>query len=284
MIAGYKKPTEKPVYREKLNLQNIPYKGLSINSNPTSLGDMTSIINSSPLSYKYQLQPGVYGNQIRVGVYQDGKYQPFSKERIQNEIEENRIPDQREENYLRIQKLKGYQTGGVKPTFLLPEKEQKEYYEYLSNRNKKTRPLTDEEKALMSGDTHNLPDSKLENIGELFDFTGVLSHDDAQRAYESWKRSGRSTPTLQEELDMFSAVPGLGKYGRIKYMVPNSGPKIAFKTIPWQETVNFFGQEEMFGPTNQEEDKNSKKYGGTKTYLKGGLKNRVLYNKAKYKR
>lgn len=114
LTPKYKEPTEEPVYREKLNLQTIPYKGLSINSNPPSLGDMTSIINSSPLSYKYQLQPGVYGNQIRVGVYQDGKYQPFNKERIQNEIEENRIPDQREENYLRIQKLKGYQTGGVR--------------------------------------------------------------------------------------------------------------------------------------------------------------------------
>lgn len=100
----YQRPSVKPIY-----------KNLSINSNaPTSLGNMTSMVKSSPLNYKYQLQPGVYGNQIRVGVYQDGKYQPFSREKIQNEIEENRIPDQREENYKKIQKLKGNKTGGVR--------------------------------------------------------------------------------------------------------------------------------------------------------------------------
>jgi hypothetical protein len=66
---------------------------------------------------------------------------------------------------------------------------------------------------------------------------------------------------MQEDLDMFSAVPLLGKFSKIKYLAPNSGPKVAYKYLPWQEIVNLFGQEGLYGPKNQETEETSKKQG-----------------------
>jgi hypothetical protein len=128
-----------------------------------------------------------------------------------------------------------------------------------ANVNTALRPMTNEEKARYSNEQWRLPDSVLENIVELIDPSGLFSHDDAQRAYEQWKMSGRPSPTMQEDLDMFSAIPLLGKYSKIKYIAPGSGPKFTYKTLPWQELVNLFGQEGLYGPKNQETEESSKK-------------------------
>jgi hypothetical protein len=70
----------------------------------------------------------------------------------------------------------------------------------------------------------NLPDDYYEpaseNFLEFFDPTGILSHDDARASYDTWKKSGRAMPTLDESLNMISAIPAIGKLkilGRIAY-------------------------------------------------------------------
>lgn len=79
--------------------------------------------------------------------------------------------------------------------------------------------------------------SQLENLYEFFDITGISSYDDAAAAYDQWNRSGRTYPTIEEGVDMFGAVPVLGKLGRLKYLNPNTIKK-SYKNIPWQEIVN----------------------------------------------
>jgi hypothetical protein len=88
-------------------------------------------------------------------------------------------------------------------------------------------------------------DGIVENIAEFFDPTGVLSHDDAKRAYSSWKSSERSYPNFSELMDMFGVVPALGKFGNIKYLknagaIKNSMKYVApaFGAIPWQKIIN----------------------------------------------
>jgi hypothetical protein len=54
-------------------------------------------------------------------------------------------------------------------------------------------------------------DSVLEDVLELLDPTGYLSHDDFRAARQSWKESGRAMPTADEFLDMLGAVPMIGK-------------------------------------------------------------------------
>jgi len=128
-----------------------------------------------------------------------------------------------------------------------------------SKANSALRPMTNEEKAVYDNEQWRLPDSTLENIMELVDPTGTFSHDDAKRAYEVWKASGRVTPTLQEGLDMFSAVPGLGKYGKYAYLSQGSNlAKPVMKSIPWQQIVNLFGTEELYGPVNKGENSSEK--------------------------
>jgi len=85
-----------------------------------------------------------------------------------------------------------------------------------------------------------MPDSTLENIFEFFDPSGVLSHDDARRAYREWKESKSDLPTITQALDMFGAVPALGKLGKLKYLAePAAGAmKPIYKYFPWQDVLN----------------------------------------------
>jgi len=82
-------------------------------------------------------------------------------------------------------------------------------------------------------------DSTLENILEFVDFTGYLSHDDARAAYNAWQQSNRPLPSLSESLDMFGAVPALGKLGKLKYLadIPDA-LKPVYKYFPWQQVLN----------------------------------------------
>ena len=81
--------------------------------------------------------------------------------------------------------------------------------------------------------------SSLENLIEFVDPTGVSSHDDAYQAYNQWQQSNSMLPSLGQALDMFGAVPMLGKLGKIKYLNPDA-LKTAYKTIPWQKIINTF--------------------------------------------
>jgi hypothetical protein len=98
-------------------------------------------------------------------------------------------------------------------------------------------------------------DSTMENIAEFFDPTGYTSWDDANRAYNEWKKSNSVLPSMSQALDMFGAVPALGKFGKLKYLDPNS-IKTAYKAIPWQKILNAFDTAE------DEVSKTKKKYGG----------------------
>ena len=51
----------------------------------------------------------------------------------------------------------------------------------------------------------------LENVAEFFDPTGILSYDDAEAAYNRMKARGADTPNFDEALDMFGALPLVGK-------------------------------------------------------------------------
>lgn len=91
-------------------------------------------------------------------------------------------------------------------------------------------------------------DSVFENIVEFADPSGYFSWDDAKQAYEDWMKSGNEYPTAEQALSMFSAVPALGKFGKIKYLdktllngFQKGIPQDAYKYIPWQDIVNFFG-------------------------------------------
>lgn len=107
-------------------------------------------------------------------------------------------------------------------------------------------------------------DSTIENIAEFFDPTGYTSWDDANRAYNEWKKSNSVLPSMSQALDMFGAVPALGKFGKLKYLDPNS-IKTAYKAIPWQQILNAFDTAE------DEISKTKKKYGGwLEQYQEGG--------------
>lgn len=54
-------------------------------------------------------------------------------------------------------------------------------------------------------------DSALEDLLEVVDPTGLLSHDDFRAAKKSWMESGRAMPTADEFLDMVGAVPLIGR-------------------------------------------------------------------------
>ena len=86
--------------------------------------------------------------------------------------------------------------------------------------------------------TGETEDSTLENIVEFIEPTGISSWNDARKAYNSWKKSGKRTPSLEQGLDMFGAVPGLGKFGKLKYLADPDAMKAVYKFFPWQQTIN----------------------------------------------
>jgi hypothetical protein len=79
-------------------------------------------------------------------------------------------------------------------------------------------------------------DTWQENVIELLDPTGISSYDDAERAYYEWKDSKSSYPDFGQVMDMFGAVPLLGKFGKLKYL--KDAPKLAYGLIPWQKMLN----------------------------------------------
>jgi hypothetical protein len=95
-------------------------------------------------------------------------------------------------------------------------------------------------------------DSVVENIMEFIDPTGRLSHDDAQRAYNEYKQSKRILPNFDQALDMFSAVPALGRFGKFRYIanlddLQRTGSNVInlvkpiYKLFPWQDALNTIG-------------------------------------------
>jgi len=108
-----------------------------------------------------------------------------------------------------------------------------------------------------------MPDSTAENIVEFFDPTGYTSHDDARRAYQKWKKSGSTLPSFEEGMDMFGAVPALGKLGKLKYLADPDAMKAVYKYLPWQQIIN--------AADTVQDEVEKKKYGGwLDNYQKGG--------------
>ena len=79
-----------------------------------------------------------------------------------------------------------------------------------------------------------------ENFVEVFDITGLTSHDDAKRAYDSWQQSGQSFPSFDQGLDMFGAVPAIGKFGKLRYLADPGAMKPVYKYLPWQQILNAY--------------------------------------------
>lgn len=65
-------------------------------------------------------------------------------------------------------------------------------------------------------------DSLAEDVYELFDPTGIYSHDDAREARRRWQESGEPLPSATEFLDMIGAIPLVG-YSSIPYKVLKGG-------------------------------------------------------------
>jgi hypothetical protein len=108
-----------------------------------------------------------------------------------------------------------------------------------------------------------MPDSTAENIVEFFDPTGYTSHDDARRAYQKWKKSGSTLPSFEQGMDMFGAVPALGKLGKLKYLADPDAMKAVYKYLPWQQIIN--------AADTVQDEVEKKKYGGwLDNYQKGG--------------
>lgn len=80
------------------------------------------------------------------------------------------------------------------------------------------------------------PDSFIENVAEFFDPTGVSSWDDAYRSYNSMKARGANIPNSDEAINMFGALPGLGKFAYLRYLEPGVKPTSRFYN--WQKAVN----------------------------------------------
>jgi hypothetical protein len=83
-------------------------------------------------------------------------------------------------------------------------------------------------------------DSFTENVVEFFDPTGIASWDDASRAKKAWDKSGSALPSFTQSMDMFGAVPTLGKLGKLKYLSSAASglKKSAYGFFPWQKVVN----------------------------------------------
>jgi hypothetical protein len=83
-------------------------------------------------------------------------------------------------------------------------------------------------------------DSLAENVVEFFDPTGIASWDDASRAKKAWDKSGSALPSFTQAMDMFGAVPALGKLGKLKYLSSAASglKKSAYGFFPWQKVVN----------------------------------------------
>lgn len=119
-------------------------------------------------------------------------------------------------------------------------------------------------------------DSTIENITEFFDPTGIMSWDDASKAYNQWKKSNSTLPSMNQALDMFGAVPGLGKLSKIKYLDPDA-IKTAYKYIPWQQIVNAFDTVE--DEVSKVKKPIKKEYGGwLDQYQDGGIETTSFLN------
>ena len=109
----------------------------------------------------------------------------------------------------------------------------------ISITTKKSNPLMKayrKAKSFIGSNPYTGKDSTLENAVEFFDPTGISSWDDAGRAYSEWKDSGSQLPTTGQALDMFGALPLLGKFSKLKYL--SSGIKPAYKYFKWQDALN----------------------------------------------
>ena len=95
------------------------------------------------------------------------------------------------------------------------------------------------------------PDDLQENITEFADPSGYFSWDDAYRAKTAWDKSGSEYPSANQALDMFGAVPGLGKLGKLKYLKNASAIKNSMKYVAPAFGVDTAGQwtDQQFGKT-----------------------------------
>jgi hypothetical protein len=134
-----------------------------------------------------------------------------------------------------------YPDPGFMPSFLRPgptiENSKKDYLDKGLQSNGKPwgRPtFVEVEPGNLSQDAQ--PDGPVMEVLKFLDPTGLLSWGDARKAYDQWQQSKRPAPTLSENLDMFSAVPALGKYGKLAYL--SKGIKPVTKFFDWQRALN----------------------------------------------
>ena len=139
-------------------------------------------------------------------------------------------------------------TAKTKTQTVAKNKKEQELIDYgkktLSNKKVTNKPV---DNIPYYGDISNAaqPDDLIENITEFADPTGYFSWDDAYRAKAEWDKAGSEYPTTNQALDMFGAVPALGKFGKLKYLknadvIKNSMKYVtpAFRVIPWQKILN----------------------------------------------
>lgn len=115
---------------------------------------------------------------------------------------------------------------------------------------------------------HNqLEDSGFEDFVEFLDLSGVSSWDDAYRARNSWKESGRTFPTITEVGDMLSALPAANIIKGAKFGLTTTQKlnNIYARTVKGNNYINAAedARQELI------ESKSNKKYGGVRKYQSG---------------
>lgn len=115
----------------------------------------------------------------------------------------------------------------------------------------------------------NYKESPDEDKVEFFDISGLTSWDDAVKGYDSWTTSNRTYPTIPESMDMFSAVPLLGRAKKAY-----EGMKYVYK--PWRPAVDkLYGLVDYIRET-YEKSKEEKQIGGLAKAQVGEEKNENL--------
>lgn len=89
------------------------------------------------------------------------------------------------------------------------------------------------------------PEFKGENVAEIFDGLGSSSWNDALQSHDQWHKSGRTYPTFDEGVEMFGAIPMIGKAKRgfslakgAKGDIIKAGKKIRTVADNVQKTLN----------------------------------------------
>lgn len=262
-ITPYAKKILKENNISNWNYLNIPTEGIAkkraaevflIKNNLLKPGEEVNDSHYDYLINNYNRLPDNVKHLLQITTGDKLNKSNKSKERFKNIMNKIAVNDINESQVLPIAQ-KGFKSSVIQPTL-----NQQRRYDGLSKADQdnilkkaeRTKYQLTKPSGFMTNNPNWYKNSDLldENIAEFFDPTGITSHDDAYRAYKEWNTSGNKLPNSNQALDMFGAVPALGKFGKLKYLsnyydLTRGGNNIInltkpiYKYLPWQKMLNF---------------------------------------------